>query len=295
MRELPLRIPHHRPLAVADSLQLHGAVRRKAEALARLTSSADLEDYEQARLELAVQRGNDARNLLVENNLRLVAGIARGFRVSPELTGDLFQEGVFGLVRAIERFDPGRGLALSTFATPWIARSMARWLGRHRSHLTLPEAANQLIRQADRIAAELPVEARSGSTCRQLAGMLDVRTEHLELVLAAGAPALPLDALGASRKSRRQEELHGSCDAEADALDRCDGALHQYLALLDDRERVVLTGRLGFVDDAPRSFADLALELGVTGERARQLFARACAKLAHPSVALQLKSDLEGR
>ena len=112
--------------------------------MARIAQTPLLTAAEERRLALAVERGDlDAKDRMIEANLRLVVHVARRYpRDGIGLTlADLVQEGTIGLVRAVEKFDARRGHRFSTYATIWIRQSIGRAIGRHGPGLRLPEAA----------------------------------------------------------------------------------------------------------------------------------------------------------
>src|SRR4051812_27671179 len=110
---------------------------------------------DEVRLARQIERGDlAAKNLMIESNLRLVAAIARRYRGGALAYSDLVQEGILGLVRAVEKFDHRRGRKFSTYATFWIRREIARALGEERT-IQVPREARRRIVAIERAGEEL--------------------------------------------------------------------------------------------------------------------------------------------
>jgi RNA polymerase sigma factor (sigma-70 family) len=229
----------------------------------------------------------NARNELVERNLRLVRALAGRWERSTAagIDGDdLFQEACLGVIRAAEKFDPQRGFRFSTYATWWIRQSLARAVDAHSRTIRIPVHISDRIRNVSRARQRLldahperePTEA---DVCR----ISGVSAAHLlEVERARAIACVPLEVMTPDQELRvvsveeddKQEELFGQA-----AIDRA-------LEALLPREADVLRRRLGLNGEAPSTLDAIGLEIGVTRERVRQIETAAL-----KSVATQLGLD----
>ncbi|MDP8922562.1 MAG: sigma-70 family RNA polymerase sigma factor [Chloroflexota bacterium] len=272
--ELLLRDASAASLLSAEDEQRLGrrirAGREAAEALRR----ADLPPEERARLEAAVADGEDARRRFVEANQRLVISVARRYRAHGLDLEDLVQEGNLGLLHAIDRYDPERGLRFSTYAIWWIRQAIRRAIEQRGRPIRLPrhaaDEAARIWRLADQLAAEVGgspdvVEAAEAT------GLAQGRA--LELARATLHP-LSLDAtVDEAGETALGDILSGHLEDPEEELERAAVAdlVRQALAQVPERARRVLELRFGLHDDQPRSLAEIGEMLGISRERARQL------------------------
>jgi RNA polymerase sigma factor (sigma-70 family) len=241
-----------------------------------------------ARIDDAARRLRDAKDAFVEANLRLVWSIARRreFEGRGLSVGDLAQEGVIGLVRAVEKYDWRRGWKFSTYATWWIRQALQRAIADHGRLVRLPYHVGELVRRARRATRELRTRTGREPAASELAAALDVSPEKVEGALAGEIlePA-SLDApltrdghatFGDLVADDRAPDPTRLLDARALAR-RTDEAL----AKLSAKERLVVRKRFGLDDGEERTLAEIGVELDLTRERIRQIEAKALAKLRH--------------
>ena len=230
----------------------------------------------------------DARQRMIERNLRLVVSIAKNYvgRGLPMI--DLIEEGNLGLMHAITKFEPERGFRFSTYASWWIRQGIERALMHQSRLIRLPvhvlRALNQVLKarrslemrngheravSAEQIAAEIGTTAQEVSSLLHLAEQpysLDVPTDRS--VGEAGEPMLEQVAdEGAVDPMGLRLGVEGSRLLEAGLSD------------LSTREREVLTGRYGLHGREPQTLEELALQLQLTRERVRQIQQEALLKL----------------
>jgi RNA polymerase primary sigma factor len=246
------------------------AGRRAHERLRR----ADLEPRERSRLESVVADGNEARRRFVEANQRLVIKVARRFRGHTLDLDDLIQEGNLGLIRAVERFDPERGLRFSTYAIWWIRQAIQRAIEERGRPIRLPgpaaEEATRLWRVVDQLAVDL--ERAPDLTEAARASGLDAN-RALELAQVTLRP-VSLDAtIDADGEVALSDLLAGSIDDPEEELERAAVAeiVQRELDQLPARARRVLELRFGLADGQPGTLAEVGQALGISRERARQL------------------------
>lgn len=277
-------------LSDSEIAELHQAGGYLAETLA--LRDDDGSPDEQAALVRAAKSGDRrAREELIERFLPLVVSIARSFRVEGLEFADLPQQGVVGLLRALERFDPDRGVPFPAYATWWVRNSLQELRSDFMRPIRLPRQAlrelSQLKSEHERIYA---AEGRQPGL-DELAERTGIDRDRAEELLRANAlmrslaePATVDEApLGGREVGTLGDLLEDpvSADAYQDVLDRVEGErLRAFLSRLTAQEREILTAWFGLDGRAPQPLAAIAERLGMSVDRVRRLRQRALAKLA---------------
>jgi RNA polymerase sigma factor (sigma-70 family) len=201
----------------------------------------------------------EARRRLIEENLPLVAAIAAEYRGRGVPFADLVQEGSIGLIRAVDRFDPERGVLLSTYATWWIRHAVVRAIGDARA-VHLPDSAQRRLVALRRATAELAAGGREPT-----------------LEQAARAAGLALDdAVRLQRATRVRSLEEGFDDVAAPAEDPDDHEpVRRAVAALPARSRLVVERSFGLDGGPPEPLPRIAGRIGVSVERTRQVRAEA--------------------
>ena len=281
-------IGKHPLLTREDELRLGRLTQAGQAAAARLKQAGvGVDPVRRRELEIVAGAGADAACEFVLANLRLVVSIAKRYRSSGLPLLDLIQEGNFGLIEAVERFDPSRGFRFSTYATWWIRQTIGRGIANSSRTIRLPvHAGDQLV--AIRMAGAA-IEARTGRPPRpdELAEAVTLPPRKVKELLPHVAEPVSLserinDSDGGELGELVEDATSPPPDqAVFDAL--LPGQVRKLLASLDGREQEVLTLRFGLDRGGPRSLDAVADVLEVSREVVRQVETRALTKLRRAS------------
>jgi RNA polymerase sigma factor (sigma-70 family) len=262
------------------------ALGREAEAtLGHLNGSATA--AEQRRLRQAAKAGRDASELFVNSNLRLVVSVAKRYQSSGVPLLDLIQDGNLGLIRAVEKFDHEKGFRFSTYAVWWIRQFISRGIAGSRSTVRLPSRANdELLRLRELTNLLEQTNGRQPDTS-ELAAAAGLTEERVVELLRVSADPVSLSGSvgddGGAELGDFVEDPRARAEVEGPTSRLLPSEFDEMLSVLDGRERQILRLRYGFDTSEPLSVAQVALEVGLSRERIRQLEHRALAKLMHPS------------
>jgi RNA polymerase primary sigma factor len=242
---------------------------------------AAAEDEDDLRLLVAL--GEEARQTLIQSNLRLVVAMAKRYTGHGLSMLDLVQEGNLGLMRAVEKFDYKRGFKFSTYATWWIRQSISRAIADQGRTIRIPvhvvEAVQRAVRQQRRMFQDLG----RLPTMEELAEELDVTVERARDLLLWAADPVSLDSAVGDGADGVLADLVSDDDAvrvlESVSDDFIRGDVATALACLGERERAILGLRFGLTDGQPRTLEELGTLFGVTRERVRQIEVKALEKL----------------
>ena len=227
---------------------------------------------EERRLALRVQRGDlDAKERMIRANLRLVVHIARAYqRADHGLTlADLVQEGTFGLVRAVEKFEPQRGLRFSTYATIWIRQSVARSITNKGRAIRLPASVEQRLRALRQAERELSVQLGREPDEPELLERLGWSADELREVHEAERRVVSLQQPTGGRGSDADTELGELLPDDAPSpFEQVSATLlgeevRALLATLHPREQALLELRYGLNGETPTTRSEAARRLGL--------------------------------
>jgi RNA polymerase primary sigma factor len=223
------------------------------------------------------------RERLAEAYLPRIAAVARPFSGPGADLAELVQEGALALLEALARFEPGRGVALWSYARPWVHGAIYRLAQDRRRALRLPPAASIELTQLNEVGQRLARATGGEPPIEAVAEAAGLEAQRAERILAASRPSRSLQetvgtegdgtALGDLVPDPRSQEAYDRAEARADAPD-----LGPLMVTLSRREREVISRRFG-LGCPPETLADIGRRLGVTRERARQIEARALRKL----------------
>ena len=223
-----------------------------------------------------------AKRLLVEANLPLVIWIARQYAHRDVPLLDLIQEGNVALTRAVEKFDHRLGFRLSTYATLSIRGAVERAAERHARVITVPIHVGRLLRAVRRSRQTLFQRLNREPLLSELAAETGLEAHRVAELLDYEQYPISLESSPEDGQRAQNELLEDTRSAhpESTMAERQQReAVATILKSLDDRLRLVLELRFGLSGQTPRSLVEIGKELGVTGERARQLEVRALEKM----------------
>jgi RNA polymerase primary sigma factor len=242
---------------------------------------------EELRLAKKKADGDDnAKERLIEANLRLVVSIAKRYTGRGMSFLDLVQEGNLGLIKGVEKFDYTKGYKLSTYATWWIRQSVTRALADQARTIRVPVHMVETINKMSKMQRKLTLELGYEPSVAELAEALDMSEDKvMEIMQIAREPASLETPIGEEDDSNLGDFVADNNvvtpegNVESVMLREHIDAL---LGDLKERERQVIVLRFGLEDGHPRTLEEVGKEFNVTRERIRQIEAKALRKLRNP-------------
>jgi len=246
--------------------------------------------------ERLVAEGLQAKQRLINANLRLVVSIAKRYRNAGMAFLDLIQEGNVGLMRAVDKFDYTKGFKFSTYATWWIRQAIIRSIAEQARTIRIPVHMGETLHKVAQAQRQLVQELASEPSVEQIAARVELEPSRVRELLRMGQDTVSLEQpMGNDDFSLGDliEDESAVVPAAAAARTLLNQAVKQALLELSERERQVVRMRFGLEDGQARTLEEVGKELGVTRERIRQIEGKVLAKLRDPSRSRRLWDYLE--
>jgi RNA polymerase primary sigma factor len=291
VRRYLVQLGAHPLLTAADEVELGRAIAAGVAAAAELADGAAT-GARARELRQLVAAGEAARQRFIAANLRLVVSIAKRYTSVAGLPlGDLIQEGNLGLMRAVDKFDAGKGFKFSTYATWWIRQAITRAMADKGRTIRVPAHVGDIVSALARTTADLTRDLGREPTVAEVATASGYRVEQVldyrSVMPDMVSLSAPLGDGGEVADIVADLGAQAPFDAAVASLEHQE--LTSVLARLTEREQRVLAMRFGLAGGRPSTLEDIGQEFDLTRERIRQIEAKALTKLRHPCTPASLR------
>jgi len=281
-------------LVNSKDIKINDPVRMYLKEIGRINLLTSDEEFEYARL--AEEGDENAKRMLAESNLRLVVSIAKRYVGRGMLFLDLIQEGNIGLMKAVDKFDPGKGYKFSTYATWWIRQAITRAIADQARTIRIPVHMVETINKLARVQRQLTQELNREPSDEEIAKKLNISVEKVREVYKISQDPVSLETpIGEEDDSHLGDFIKDErtmSPEEYATIEMLKEELSGVLLTLTEREEKVLRLRFGLDDGQCRTLEEVGQVFNVTRERIRQIEAKALRKLRHPSRSRRLKDFL---
>ncbi|MEV0597346.1 RNA polymerase sigma factor [Nonomuraea cavernae] len=274
-------------LTAAQEVDLARRIEAGLYAEYKLETADDLSPDDREDLLMVAEDGKEAKNHMLEANLRLVVSVAKKYTDRGMSLLDVVQEGNLGLIRAVEKFDYSKGFKFSTYAMWWIRQAIQRGFADSARTIRLPVHVLEMLSKLSRIERDMHQRLGREPTPEELAVELDKTPDQIEELLRTSRQPISLNAtIGEDGETTIGDLIEDVDSPEAsEIVDRqlLGDQLRGVLENLSPRESKIMALRFGLVDGKPHTLDEIGKYLGLTRERIRQLEKESLSKLRHPS------------
>jgi RNA polymerase sigma factor (sigma-70 family) len=281
------------PVSPAEERRLIDLMLEGKEAFKRLAEDSDLSPEQEEYLNSKAEEGAAARRMLIQANGRLVISIASKYTGHGLSLAELSQEGVLGLIRAIDKFDKSKGVRLSTYASYWIRQSVSRAVAVQTRVIRLPVHKVDHLGKIRKVMGQLTQKLGRAPELEEIAAQTGDDPEQIHELLQDGQETLSLEEPvgddGATLADFVENDLTQALEDQVDST-LLESEIRRALGKLTARESRIVELRYGLRDGQPLTLQDVAERFGLTRERIRQIEKEALAKLRQPDRASRLIS-----
>ena len=290
----PVQVEEEIDMNMPDGTNVDDHVRMYLKEIGKVPLLTAEEEHELARK--MAEGDEEAKQKLIETNLRLVVSIAKKYVGRGLLFLDLIQEGNLGLIKAVEKFDYSKGYKFSTYSTWWIRQSITRAIADQARTIRVPvhmvETINKLIRVSRQLLQEYGREATPEEIAKEMNMSIDKVREIMKIAQEPVSLEMPIGEEEDTKLGEFIPDEDAPAPSEAASFMLLKEQLVDVLDTLTPREERVLRLRFGLDDGRSRTLEEVGKVFNVTRERIRQIEAKALRKLRHPSRSRKLKDFL---
>ena len=276
-------------------VQIDDPVRMYLKEIGRVPLLSTEEEKELA--ERMAQGDEEAKNKLIEANLRLVVSIAKRYVGKGMFFLDLIQEGNIGLMKAVDKFDYEKGFKFSTYATWWIRQAITRAIADQARTIRIPVHMVETIHKVSRYSRQMLQELGREATAEEIGEKMGISAEKVREIMKIAQDPVSLETPIGEEEDSHLGDFIPDDDApqpsEIASATILREVIERELHTLTPREEHVIKLRFGLYDGRSRTLEEVGKEFDITRERIRQIEAKALRKLRHPSRARHLKGFLD--